>query len=350
MTRAGEGGRRLAELAAYVGAELRGDGEKQIHQVATLAQAGAHDLSFLANPRYRKQLRATAAGAVIVAPETLQECPVDAIVARDPYVAFAKIAALLNPPPAFEPGAHPTAVVHPSARLAAGVHVGPHAVLGENVDVGAGTYIGPGCIVEDNVRIGVGGRLIARVTLCHGTQIGARVLVHPGVVIGSDGFGHANDGGRWIKVPQLGCVIIGDDVEIGANTTIDRGALEDTRIEDGVRLDNLIQVAHNVVIGAHTVVAACTGIAGSTKIGRHCAIGGAVGIVGHLEIADGVQLTAMSLVTRSIRAPGVYSSGAPLQENHLWQKNCVRFKQLDDMARRVKALETSERPDPEAAD
>lgn len=343
MTQSGEVGRRLAELAAYVGAELRGSGEKRIHGVATLGQAGAHDISFLANARYKKQLRTTAAGAVIVAPQNAEDCLVDAIIARDPYVAFAKIAELLNPLPAFEPGVHPTAVVHAGARLAAGVHVGAQAVIGQDVDIDEGTYIGPGCIIEDHVRVGPRGRLVARVTLCHGTQIGARTLIHPGVVIGSDGFGQANDGGRWIKVPQLGKVIIGDDVEIGANTTIDRGALEDTRIEDGVRLDNLIQVAHNVVIGAHTAIAACTGIAGSAKIGRHCAIAGGVGIAGHLELADGVQVTAMSLITHSIREPGVYSSGVPFQDNHLWQKNCVRFKQLDDMARRLKALETSDR-------
>lgn len=350
MTQAGEAGRRLAELAASVGGELRGNGDKRIRGVATLERAGAQDISFLANARYRKQLRTTAAGAVIVAPPNAEECQVDAIIARDPYVAFARVAALLNPPPPFEPGVHPSAVVHPSAHLAAGVHVGAHAVIGQDVEIGEGTFIGPGCVIEQNVRVGSGGRLVARVTLCHGTQIGARALMHPGAVIGSDGFGHANDGGRWIKVPQLGRVIIGDDVEIGANTTIDRGALEDTRIEDGVRLDNLIQVAHNVVIGAHTAIAACTGIAGSTKIGRHCAIGGGVGIVGHLELADGVQVTAMTLITHSIRKPGVYSSGVPFQENHLWQKNCVRFKHLDEMARRLKSLETSERTDVGKAD
>lgn len=345
-----EDGRRLDELAAYVGAELRGDGEKRIQRVATLNQAGALDISFLANARYKKQLRATAAGAVIVAPQYAQDCPVDALVTRDPYVAFAKIATLLNPPPSFEPGVHGSAVMHPSVTLGAGVYVGPHVVLGKDVEVGDGTYIGPGCIVEDGTCIGVRGHLVARVTLCHGTQIGARVLLHPGVVIGSDGFGQANEGGRWIKVPQLGRVIIGDDVEIGANTTIDRGALEDTRIEDGVRLDNLIQVAHNVVIGAHTAIAACVGIAGSTKIGRHCALGGGVGIAGHLEIADGVQVTAMSLITHSIREAGVYSSGVPFQENAQWQKNCVRFKQLDDMARRLKSLERLGRADSGAAD
>lgn len=343
-------GRRLDELASHIGAELRGDGNKRIQRVATLTQAGAGDISFLANARYKKQLRTTAAGAVIVSPQYAEECPVDALLARDPYVAYAKVAALLNPRPSFEPGVHATAVVDPSAQLGAGVFLGPQCVVGKDVEVGEGTYIGPGCILEEGVRIGPQGHLVARVTLCHGTQLGARSLVHPGVVIGSDGFGQANEKGRWIKVPQLGRVIIGDDVEIGANTTIDRGALEDTRIEDGVRLDNLIQVAHNVVIGAHTAIAACAGIAGSAKIGRHCAIGGGAGIAGHLEIADGVQVTAMSLITHSIREAGVYSSGVPFQENHLWQRNCVRFKQLDDMARRLKSLERSERADSGAAD
>jgi len=187
--------------------------------------------------------------------------------------------------------------------------------------------------------IGEGGRLVANVTLCHGSQIGKRVLIHPGVVVGADGFGFANDQGRWVKIPQLGRVVIGDDVDIGANTTIDRGAIEDTVIEDGVKLDNLVQVAHNVHIGAHSAIAGCAGIAGSAHIGKHCALGGGVGVVGHLQIADNVVVTGMSMVSHTITEAGVYSSGTPLQENAKWHRNYVRLKQLDDMARRLKRLE-----------
>jgi UDP-3-O-[3-hydroxymyristoyl] glucosamine N-acyltransferase len=332
-------GMTLEILAQRVGAELRGTPSRVIHGVATLASAQQADISFLANPRYRKFLAGTRAGAVVVAPEMAAECPADTLVVKDPYVAFAKIASLLNPPRPFEPGIHPTAVVGADCIFEQDVYIGPHCVVGRGVRIGGNTFVGPGSVILDDCVIGADVRLVARVTLCERTVLGARVLIHPGAVIGADGFGQANEGGQWLKVPQLGRVVIGDDVEIGANTTIDRGALEDTRIEEGVRLDNLVQVAHNVVVGAHTIVAGCAGIAGSARIGRHCAIAGGAGIAGHIELGDHVQITAMSLVTKSIPEAGVYSSGTPLQPNAQWHRNFVRFKQLDDMARRLKALE-----------
>lgn len=329
----------LRELAAAVGADCVGDADVQIDRIAPIQSAGLGAISFISNTRYRRYLKETKASAVIISPELAEESPVPALLSDNPYLAYARVAAMLYPEPAVSPGVHPTAVVAPDAEVAADAHVGPHCVIGEGCRIGAGTVIGPGSVIEHDVAIGEGTRLVARVTVCHGSRIGARCLLHPGVVIGSDGFGMANDGGRWEKIPQVGRTVLGNDVEIGANTTVDRGALEDTVIEEGVKLDNQIQVAHNVRIGAHTAVAGCVGIAGSTRIGRHCAIGGGVGIVGHLEIADNVTVTAMSLVTKSIRKAGVYSSGTPLLPNAEWQKNTVRFSRLDELARRIMALE-----------
>lgn len=329
----------LSELAKHIGGRVEGDPAFVIEGVATLATATNKDISFLSNTLYKKYLATTAAGAVILTEESVASCPCHALVVRDPYVSYAKIAALLNPPSAMPPQIHETAVIASSAKVADSVYIGPNCVIGENVVVDDGAIIGPGCVIESGVRIAGNCRLVANVTLCHDVTLGRRCLLHPGVVVGADGFGVANDRGSWIKVPQLGKVQIGDDVEIGANTTIDRGALDDTVIEDGVKLDNLIQVAHNVRIGAHTVIAGCVGIAGSAELGKHCALGGGVGVLGHLQIADGVQVTAMSMVTKSIKKPGVYSSGIPLQTNQDWHKNAVRFKQLDDLAKRVKALE-----------
>ncbi len=329
----------LVELANYVGGEVKGDGGCVIKSVATLDRAGEGDVTFLANVHYRKLLPSTNATAVILSSRDVELCPVNAIVVADPYVGYAKVAGILNPLPTPEAGIHPSAVVDRSCDIAGSAHVGPGSVIGAETIIGERAYIGPGCVIGANSSIGDDTRLFANVTICCGSIVGQRVLVHPGVVIGSDGFGIANDGGRWIKVPQLGCVRVGNDVEIGANTTVDRGALDDTIIEDGVKLDNQIQVAHNVRIGAHTVIAGCVGIAGSAHIGKHCALAGGVGIVGHLQIADHVQVTGMSMVTKSISEPGVYSSGTPLQTNKDWHKNAVRFKQLDEMAKRLKALE-----------
>lgn len=329
----------LLELAEVVGGSVVGDGTCEVKGVATLANASGSDISFLSNSLYRKYLMSTSAAAVILTQEDAAHCPTNALVVADPYVCFAKIAAILNPPDSFKPHIDDLASVASSAHVAQTAYVGPNAVVAEKAVIGEGVYIGPGCVVEKGASIDEGSRLSANVVVCHGVKLGKRCLIHPGVVIGADGFGIANDRGRWIKVPQLGGVRVGDDVEIGANTTIDRGALDDTIIEEGVKLDNLIQVAHNVKIGAHTVIAGCVGIAGSAQIGRHCAIGGGVGILGHLQVVDGVQITAMSMVTKSIKTSGVYSSGTPLQSNHDWHKNAVRFKQLDELSKRVKALE-----------
>ncbi len=329
----------MAELAQYVGATVRGDAAQVIHGVATLQSAEPGQISFFSNSRYRKYLGATRATAVILSGDDADDCNTSALVVANPYVAFARIASLFAPPSVVTAAIHPNAVVDAAATIDASASIGPGVCVEAGAVIAAGARIGANCVIGRDVQVGVDSVLEAQVTVWHGTHIGKRALIHPGVVIGADGFGLANDNGVWIKVPQLGRVIIGDDVEIGANTTIDRGAIEDTVIEDGVKLDNLIQIGHNVHIGAHTAIAACTAVAGSTKIGKYCGIGGTVGIVGHLEIADRVQITGMSMVTQSITEPGTYSSGTPLEPNAHWRKNFVRFKHLDDMWRQLKQLE-----------
>jgi len=328
------------ELADRFGLALRGDATRLIDGVGTLAGAGPTQLSFLANPKYRGQLAASRAGLVVMRAIDADGHDGDALVAVDPYVAYARIAALFEPVAAPEAGVHPSAVVHPDAHVEPGAAIGPHASIGARSRIAAGANVGPGCVVGEDCEIGAGSTLVARVTLVRRVTLGQRVLVHPGAVLGADGFGIALDRGgsgepHWIKVPQLGGVRVGDDCEIGANTTIDRGALEDTILEHDVRLDNQIQVAHNVRIGAHTAMAGCVAVAGSTTIGQYCMIGGAAGIAGHLEICDRVVVTAMTLVTHSIREPGEYSSGTPLMDSRSWRRNAVRFKQLDALARRV---------------
>lgn len=329
----------LGQLAEYVEGQVRGDPACVISGVATLQNAKTGDISFLSNPRYAKHLTATAASAVILSEEYLDACDTHALVAHDPYLAYARIAALLMPIPPRSEGRHPRAVVHPGSEVHPSAWIDANAVIEDQVRIGAGVTVGPGCVIARGSDIGEGSRLSANVSIGERTRVGKRAVIHPGVVIGSDGFGFANARGSWVKVPQLGAVTIGDDVEIGANTTIDRGTLDDTVIEDGVKLDNQIQVAHNVRIGAHTAIAGCTGIAGSARIGARCTIGGGVGIVGHTEIADDVHITGMSFVAHSIREPGLYSSGTPLEPNRDWRKNYARFHQLDDMARRLRRLE-----------
>ena len=325
-----------SELAQRFGLELRGE-DRAVHGVGTLSSATAEQLSFLANPRYRGQLGDTAAGVVVLHADEADARTGTALLARDPYVEFAKIAALFERKPVRTAGIHPTAVVDASAQVDPAAHVGPHVSIGARSRIGAGASIGPGCVIGDDCEVGEGCELVARVTLVTRVRLGRRVLVHPGAVLGADGFGIAMDRGHWIKVPQLGGVLVGDDCEIGANTTIDRGALGDTVLEEDVRLDNQIQVGHNVRIGAHTAMAGCSAVAGSASSGRHCLVGGGAGILGHLEVCDRVVITAMSLVTHSIREPGEYSSGTPLMDNRSWRKSAARFKQLDDIARRCKA-------------
>jgi len=326
-------GHTLAELAERHGLVLAGDGGLRIDGVATLAAAGPTQLGFLANPRYRPQLQTTQAGAVVMGEADAVDSPVPALVSRNPYADFARIAALFDIRPATEPGIHATAAVAADAVVDPLAHVGAHCSIGARSRIEAGAVLGPGTVIGHDCVVGPQCRLVARVTLVERVRLGARVLVHPGAVLGADGFGLAMDQGRWLKVPQLGGVRVGDDCEIGANTCIDRGALGDTVLEEDVRLDNLIQVAHNVHIGAHSAVAGCAGIAGSTRIGRYCLIGGAAGIVGHIEICDKVTITGGSRVTHSIKEPGEYSSGTALQPHGEWRKNAARFNRLDQLVR-----------------
>ena len=330
---------RLGELAECIGAGLLGDPDVVIDRVASLETAGPGAVTFLSNRRYRPCLEHTRAGAVILAPELADACPAPALLLDDPYLGYARAATLLAPPVEATPGIAPSALIDPGATVAPDASIGGHCVIEAGASIGAGTSLDAGSFLGRDSSIGPHGRIAARVVICQGVHIGARAIVHPGVVVGADGFGIANDGGVWVKIPQLGGVRIGDDVEIGANTTIDRGALEDTVIEDGVKLDNLIQIGHNVHIGAHTAIAACAAIGGSARIGSRCTIQGAVSIAGHLEIADDVHLTATSAVPNTIREAGVYSSGMPIQENRAWRRNVARLRQLDDMARRLRAIE-----------
>jgi len=326
-----------ATLAERFGLILRGDGVRRIEGVATLARAGAHQLAFLANPRYRSQLADSNAGLVVMREEDADGYAGNALIAKDPYAAFAKISALFDHRPALSPGVHPSAAIDPTAVISPDASIGPFVSIGPHSRVAAGALVGPGCVIGEDCIVGAGSELVARVTLVRRVRLGERVLIHPGAVLGADGFGLAMDHGHWLKVPQLGGVIVGDDCEIGANTTIDRGALDDTVLEDDVRLDNQIQIGHNVRIGAHTAMAGCSAVAGSATIGRYCLIGGGAGILGHLEVCDRVVVTAMSLVTSSIREPGEYSSGTPLMDNRSWRKSAARFKQLDALARQLGA-------------
>ena len=325
-------------LADRFGLTLQGAAGTAVTGVATLATAGADRLAFLSNPRYRPQLADTTAGIVVMREADADGYAGTALIAKDPYVAYAKIAALFEPVSAAPVGIHPSAVVDPSAQVDASASVGPHVSIGARSVIGAGVTIGAGSVIGDDCVVGDGSRLVARVTLVTRVRLGARVTVHPGAVLGSEGFGLAMDAGRWINVPQLGGVLVGDDCDIGANTTIDRGALDDTTLAEGVRLDNLIQIGHNVRIGAHTAIAGCVGIAGSTKVGSYCLLAGKVGVAGHLEICDKVVVHAMTMVSASITEPGEYSAGIPAQPTREWRKNAVRIRQLDSLARRVTAL------------
>lgn len=330
---------KLAELAVRFGCELRGDPDIEVVAVAPLASAGAGSISFLANPRYRPQLRQTRAAAVIVDAAGAEQCPVPALVTQYPHACFARVAALLHPDPTAVPGCHPSAIVAADAVIDPSAHIGPQCVIGAGVRIGARAVVGPACIIEPGAELGADVQLIARVTVCRGVSLGDRCVIQPGAVLGADGFGYAPERGTWVKVPQLGSVRIGADVEIGANTTIDRGAMGDTVIEDGVKLDNQIQIGHNVVIGAHTAMAACVGVSGSTKIGQRCQIGGAVGIVGHLTICDDVVVTGYTMVSSSIATPGVYSSGLPASSAAEWRRIVGRLRRIDAMANRLRAVE-----------
>jgi UDP-3-O-[3-hydroxymyristoyl] glucosamine N-acyltransferase len=319
----------LGDLAVRFGLGLRGDPASRVSHVATLSNAGPGALSFLANPHYRKQMASTRATAVLVEPTDAADCPVAALIDPNPYLAYARIAELLHPTTVKPPGIHATAVVSPDARLAPSVCVGPLAVIEAGAQVGERVIVGAGCVIQRGVSIGEDSQLLPRVTLYEGVRIGRRCILHSGAVVGADGFGFAPNGGVWVKVPQVGSVQIGDDVEIGANTTIDRGAIDDTVVEEGVKLDNQIQVGHNVTIGAHSAIAGCVGISGSTTIGRRCMIGGGVGLAGHLTIADDVVLTGFTLVTGSIKEAGSYSSGMPAVETRAWRRIVARLRRMN---------------------
>lgn len=330
----------LREIVERLGGELHGDGSVLITQIAPLDTAQSCHISFFTRGKYRRQLKETAAGAVILGKGEQDATERPRIVSDNPYAYFARVSALLNPEePEIPVGIHPTATVDGSAMVAASARIGAHVWLGHNVRVGEGAVVYPGCCVGDGVTLGEGTILYPNVTVYHGCEIGCRVIVHAGAVLGADGFGLALDEGKWLKIPQIGRVVIGDDVEIGANTTIDRGALEDTVIEQGVKLDNQIQIAHNVRIGAHTAMAGCVGIAGSAKIGRHCTVGGASVILGHLEVADHVNISAGTLITKSINRPGAYTSAMPFSTHETWLKNAAHLRHLDEMAERIKQLE-----------
>lgn len=337
----------LGELAAQFGCELIGDPAVTVSRISTLANAGPDSLSFLANPAYRQQLRSTAAAAVVVAAGDADDCPAAALIAADPYLVYARAAQILHPQPAFAAGVHASAVVAPSALLGDDVHVAANSVIGEDAVIGAGAVIGPNCVIGMRCTVGPATRLIASVTLVQDVDIGARGIIHPGAVLGSDGFGNAISDAGWVKVPQIGRLRIGDDVEIGANTTIDRGAIDDTVIGNGVRLDNLIQIAHNVVVGDHTAMAALTGISGSTVIGSRCMFGGAGGTIGHLTICDDVVVTGCTMLTKDVTEPGVYSGSFHAEKDRIWKRRVARFRRLEELTQRVGKLEKASRPNDE---
>ncbi|MBB1310314.1 UDP-3-O-(3-hydroxymyristoyl)glucosamine N-acyltransferase [Pseudoalteromonas sp. SR41-8] len=331
----------LSQIAELLGAELDGDGAWEISKIATLANAQSGHIAFLANKKYRSQLSDTQAGAVILSAADAEYYQGNKLIVANPYVCYAKLAQLLDTTPrSASSGIHPSAVIHPDATVASTAAVAANAVIEAGAVIGDNVQIGANCFIGENTKIGNGTKLWANVSVYHDVEIGNDCLFQSSSVIGSDGFGYANDKGQWIKIPQLGRVIIGDKVEIGAGTTVDRGAIDDTIIHSNVIIDNQCQIAHNVEIGSGTAIAGCTVIAGSTTIGKNCQIAGLVGINGHIDICDGVILTGMSMVTKAITEPGVYSSGLPHSSNKEWRRNIAHLRNLPEMKVRLKALET----------
>ncbi|CAL7963975.1 UDP-3-O-(3-hydroxymyristoyl)glucosamine N-acyltransferase [Gammaproteobacteria bacterium] len=320
----------LQELAKFLAAEFWGDPNCLITGIGSLDKATPSQISFLKSHHYSKYLATTKAAAVIARPEHAEQNSGNWIIVNDPYLAYAKISGFFDDAPIISPGIHATALIGEDCEIGAGTSIGPYCVIGHRVKIGENAQIAAGSVISDDVVIGEKTKLCANVVLYHRVKIGKRCLLHSGAVIGSDGFGNANEKGVWHKIYQLGTVIIGNDVEIGANTTVDRGAISDTIIEDGVKLDNQIQVGHNVHIGAHTAIAGCTGIAGSTKIGRYCMIGGGVGITGHIEITDGVIISGKSAIGKSITKPGMYASSIPAMPYRTWGRVLVRLAKLGE--------------------
>lgn len=329
----------LGELATRFGCELIGNPDCVVSGVASLPNANRESLTFLANKAYKEQLSSTKAGAVVLRPDDADDSPVAALLHDDPYACYARMAAVICPPPDYLPGVHGSAVVDDSAAVAASAHLAPQVVVGERSTVGENVYLGPGTVIGPDCKVDDDCRFIANVTLARAVTIGKRGILHPGVVIGSDGFGNAMSAEGWVKVPQLGGVRIGDDVEIGANTTIDCGAIDDTVIEDGVRIDNLCQIAHNVHVGAHTAMAAMSGIAGSTTIGKRCMFAGMGGAVGHVRICDDVIVGAKSFVSKDVTEPGTYLASFPAEPAKDWAKKVARLRRLEALQGRVRKLE-----------
>lgn len=329
----------LGELATRFGCELIGDPDIVVSDVASLGRATGSSLSFLGSDAYRDQLAATKAAAVIVRENDAGKVPGAALVHDDPYACYARMAALICPPPTHAPGVHPSAVIDPTATVAASAHVATQVVIGEKCEIGEGAFIGPGTLIGPGCVVGRNCRLIAGVTLARAVRIGERSIIHPGAVIGSDGFGNAMTPDGWLKVPQLGGVRIGDDVEIGANTTVDCGALDDTVIGNGVRIDNLCMIAHNVQVGEHTAMAAMVGIAGSTRIGRRCLFAGKSGAVGHVSICDDVVVGAKTFVSKDVTEAGTYTASFPAEPARKWARQLARFRRLGSLADRVSKLE-----------
>jgi len=332
-------GQSLSDLARLTGATLEGDGTLVVRRVATLEKATSSDIAFLANPKYRAQLAATRAAAVIVDPDAAKATPLPKLVSPNPYAVYARVAAILHPPVAPTPGIDGTARVEAGTRVAPTASVGAYAVIGANASIGERAVVGAHCVIGANAQIGDDAVLDPRVTIYPRCVVGLRTLIHSGAVIGADGFGLAFEDGRWRKIPQIGRVVVGNDVEIGANTTIDRGAIDDTVIGDDVKLDNQIQIGHNCVIGAHTAIAGCVGIAGSTRIGAHCRIGGAAMISGHLEIVDHTVISAATQVYDSIREPGIYTGAFPALPHRDWKRVASQTRRLRELADRVAQLE-----------
>jgi UDP-3-O-[3-hydroxymyristoyl] glucosamine N-acyltransferase len=330
----------LRELAQHVDGKLVGNEAVIINRLSALSDAQQGAISFLTNPKYRALLKTTTASALIVCEEDAEQCSCPVIIVTNPYLAYAKLSHLFAKSIAI-PTIHPSAGIDLSVKLGKDVSIAAHVVIGANAVIADRVVIGAGTVIGDDSVIGEDTKIAANVSIYSGVTVGKRNIIHSGAVIGADGFGFANEKGAWVKIAQLGGVEIGDDVEIGACTTIDRGALNNTIIEEGVKLDNQIQIAHNVKVGAHTAIAGCTGIAGSTTIGRYCTIAGGVGIVGHINIADHVHITGMTMVTKSITEAGVYSSGMTFMPDAQWKKSVARFRQLDDMAKRLHSLEKS---------
>ena len=329
----------LGELATRHGCELVGDPSASVSGVATLSNAGEGQLSFFVNAAYRNDLRKTRAAAVILLPADVDDCPVPALLAADPYLAYAQIAAELYPLSGGSAGVHPTAAVADGAIIGDDVSVSAYAVVDAGARLGNGVFVGPGAVIGPRCHVGDGTRILANATLVEDVVIGERCIIHPGAVIGSDGFGNARSESGWVKVPQVGRLRIGNDVEIGANATIDRGAIDDTVIEDGVRIDNLVHIAHNVRVGAHTAIAAQTGIAGSTDIGQRCMFGGQAGIVGHISICDDVIVSGKTVVSKDVTEPGFINGVFPGEPARLWKRKVAHFRRLGDLVKRVSALE-----------